>query len=103
MSHLNPLIIFSGDALSPSLLSTITHGEHMVPILNAIGVHVAAVGNHDFDYGKENLEKLMPQFNFPWLMANVLDVKTGGGQQQGYFCGGIRTKTGKCTYNGTFE
>lgn len=41
-----PLILFSGDALSPSLLSTLTRGEHMVRVLNAAGVHAACVGNH---------------------------------------------------------
>jgi len=42
----NPLILFSGDCLNPSTLSAFTKGEHMVPIMNEIGVHVAALGNH---------------------------------------------------------
>lgn len=41
-----PLILFSGDAYNPSMLSTITKGEQMVPVLNAMGVHVSCVGNH---------------------------------------------------------
>lgn len=40
----HPLVVFSGDAFNPSLLSTITLGEHMPPILNEIGVHVACIG-----------------------------------------------------------
>lgn len=39
-----PLVLFSGDALNPSLMSTVTRGHQMVPVLNEIGVHVALVG-----------------------------------------------------------
>jgi 2',3'-cyclic-nucleotide 2'-phosphodiesterase (5'-nucleotidase family) len=77
----NPLVVFSGDAFSPSLLSSITKGSHMPPILSYIGVKVACIGNHDFDYGTETLKKLIKQCSFPWLMANVLDRKTSKGLQ----------------------
>jgi 2',3'-cyclic-nucleotide 2'-phosphodiesterase (5'-nucleotidase family) len=40
------LLLFSGDALSPSLLSTITRGAHMAPVLNALRVDAACLGNH---------------------------------------------------------
>ena len=40
----NPFICFSGDAYNPSLMSTITLGKQMVPILNEIGVNVSCVG-----------------------------------------------------------
>lgn len=40
------LVLFSGDAFNPSLLSALTCGEHMVGVLNAAGVHAACVGNH---------------------------------------------------------
>lgn len=47
-SHLNPLVLFSGDAFSPSMLSTFTKGEQMIPVLNTVGTHCAVFGNHDF-------------------------------------------------------
>jgi 5'-nucleotidase len=47
LRHENPLVLFSGDCLNPSLMSAFTRGEQMVPVLNALGVHAAAVGNHD--------------------------------------------------------
>lgn len=76
MSSDKPLVVFSGDAFNPSLLSTITLGAQMPPVLNEIGVHVACIGNHDFDFGTAQLMKLIKQCNFPWLMANVLDKET---------------------------
>ncbi|CAK1543627.1 unnamed protein product [Leptosia nina] len=77
LQHLNPLVLFSGDAFSPSMLSTFTKGEQMVPVLNEIGTHCAVFGNHDFDFGLEVLSKLVAQCNFPWLMSNVIDNETG--------------------------
>ncbi|XP_030759392.1 protein 5NUC [Sitophilus oryzae] len=75
--HLNPLILFSGDAFSPSMLSTFTRGEQMVPVLNEIGTHCAVLGNHDFDHGLEVLSQWVAQTDFPWLMSNVVDNETG--------------------------
>ncbi|XP_012639516.1 snake venom 5'-nucleotidase-like [Microcebus murinus] len=70
---LNPLLIFSGDCLNPSVLSTITKGKHMIPILNELGVHFAVFGNHEFDFGVDILEEYMKQMHFTWFLSNVYD------------------------------
>lgn len=75
--HQNPLVLFSGDAFNPSMLSTFTQGEQMVPVLNAIGTHCAVFGNHDFDFGLDVLQKWVEKTTFPWLMSNVIDNETG--------------------------
>eukprot|EP00299_Pterocystis_sp_00344_P009867 c4287_g1_i1.p1 GENE.c4287_g1_i1~~c4287_g1_i1.p1 ORF type:complete len:549 (-),score=128.24 c4287_g1_i1:15-1661(-) len=72
----NALIVFSGDALSPSILSQRTLGVHMVEVLNSLGVHFACVGNHDLDFGHIHLQQLLPAFKFPWFLANVIDKVT---------------------------
>mmetsp|Transcript_31617 Transcript_31617/g.57502 ORF Transcript_31617/g.57502 Transcript_31617/m.57502 type:complete len:1768 (+) Transcript_31617:51-5354(+) len=69
--------LFSGDAFNPSLTSTTTYGKHMIPALNKIGIHTACYGNHDFDFGVDNLSQMAVQNNFPWLISNVVDKKTG--------------------------
>jgi len=74
----DPLILFSGDCLNPSTLSAFTKGSHMPPVFNHIGVHVGCLGNHDFDFGSEELMLRMKEFGFPWLLSNVLDKRTGG-------------------------
>jgi len=74
---LNPLVLFSGDAFNPSMLSTFTQGEQMIPVLNSVGTHCAVLGNHDFDHGLEVLQKWIERCNFPWLMSNVIDNETG--------------------------
>ncbi|XP_034152385.1 trifunctional nucleotide phosphoesterase protein YfkN-like [Esox lucius] len=70
---LNPFVVFSGDCLSPSLLSTVTKGKHMVDVLNKLGVHCAVYGNHEFDFGVDHLEEQTKTMTFPWLLSNVYD------------------------------
>jgi len=77
LKELNPLILFSGDIFAPSIMSTFTQGEQMVPVLNQLGTHCAVYGNHDFDFGLETLSDLVGRTQFPWLMSNVRDLKTG--------------------------
>uniref|UniRef100_A0A8C8D558 Calcineurin-like phosphoesterase domain-containing protein n=1 Tax=Oncorhynchus tshawytscha TaxID=74940 RepID=A0A8C8D558_ONCTS len=73
LQSLNPLIVFSGDCLSPSLLSTVTKGKHMVDVLNKLGVHCAVYGNHEFDFGVDLLEEHTKMMPFPWFINNVYD------------------------------
>jgi 5'-nucleotidase / UDP-sugar diphosphatase len=68
---------FGGDVFSPSILSGITKGEHMVALMNAIGIDVAVLGNHEFDHGAGIAEQRIGESRFPWLGANVL---TRGGR-----------------------
>lgn len=63
---------FGGDVLSPSLASSVTHGAHMVALLDAMGTDVAVVGNHEFDFGSDNAMAQLSRSRCPWLGANVL-------------------------------
>ncbi|XP_050523089.1 mannosylglucosyl-3-phosphoglycerate phosphatase isoform X2 [Daktulosphaira vitifoliae] len=76
-SHLKPMILFSGDVFSPSMLSTFTKGEQMSKVLNNLGTQCAVFGNHEFDFGLEVLAERVSETNFPWLMSNVVDNETG--------------------------
>ena len=62
---------FGGDLLSPSLTSSVTHGAHMITLMNALGTDVAVLGNHEFDFGSEVAAKRIAESRFPWLGANV--------------------------------
>ena len=71
------LVLFSGDCFSPSSLSLVTKGAQMVPVLNKLSIAAACVGNHDFDFGMDNLIALTGQTNFPWLLSNCCEARTG--------------------------
>jgi len=51
--------------------------SHMPAVLNAAGVKAACVGNHDFDFGMENLAMVMADCEFPWLCANAFHKDSG--------------------------
>ena len=63
---------FGGDVLSPSLTSSVTHGAHMIQLLNALGTDVAVLGNHEFDFGSDVAAQRLRESHFPWLGANVV-------------------------------
>ena len=72
-----PLVFFSGDAFNPSMMSTITKGAQMVPVLNALNLTAACYGNHDFDFGVDTLLRLRSKCTFPWFISNVKVKETG--------------------------
>ncbi|WWD20985.1 hypothetical protein CI109_105465 [Kwoniella shandongensis] len=71
------LVLFAGDVFNPSVESSVTRGSHMVPVMNALEVDAACVGNHDFDFGYPHLTKLLESTTFPWLLSNIIDENTG--------------------------
>ena len=74
-AHTDPVVLFSGDALSPSLRSQETKGSHMVDALNRLGVNAAVPGNHEFDFGLDNFEEQVGKSSFPWLLSNLVQEK----------------------------
>jgi 2',3'-cyclic-nucleotide 2'-phosphodiesterase (5'-nucleotidase family) len=67
----NTLVVNAGDLLSPSLLSGIDRGEHMIVFSNMIGTDVMVPGNHEFDFGKDIFFQRMKESKFPWIAANM--------------------------------
>ena len=55
----NPLVLFSGDFVGPSLMSVITKGKQMIDAMNFMGTHYGVFGNHEFDFGLRNLERIV--------------------------------------------
>ena len=68
----NTVTTFGGDLLSPSLMSGLTKGSQMIDLTNAIGVQVAVLGNHEFDFGPELAAERIKAARYPWLGTNVL-------------------------------
>lgn len=66
------IMTLGGDLISPSVMSGITKGKHMIELMNALGVAVAVPGNHEFDFGPEVAAQRFAESRFPWLGANVL-------------------------------
>lgn len=73
----NAIFVLAGDFLSPSPMSSMFQGSHMVATLNAIGLDLATFGNHEFDFGADITRERMRESRFTWVSANVLDPNTG--------------------------
>ena len=89
-----PMLIFSGDFVGPSLMSSVTKGAHMIEAINQLGVHFATFGNHEFDYGYQSLINRLDgkdddvadadfgSYDYPatttqWIATNITEGKTG--------------------------
>jgi 5'-nucleotidase / UDP-sugar diphosphatase len=70
--------VHSGDTLSPSLLSGIDKGTHIIDILNHMGVDVMTPGNHEFDFGADVFRTRIGEATFPVVTSNVREP--GGAQ-----------------------
>jgi len=65
------LLLSGGDHWTGPAISTWFEGESMVEVMNTMGYDATAIGNHEFDFGLDNLEQRVRQANFPYLAANI--------------------------------
>jgi len=93
--HPNSITVSAGDNIGASpLLSAAFHDEPTILALNAMGLQVASVGNHEFDEGSAELLRMQnggcrvddgcydpphtfPGADFQYLSANVTQDSTG--------------------------
>jgi 2',3'-cyclic-nucleotide 2'-phosphodiesterase / 3'-nucleotidase len=90
----NTLLIDCGDTIQGTPLEYVyqrsdhARGEPLMLAMNAIGYDALTLGNHDFNYGLESLNRARAEAHFPWLSANTVGevkpfqpylVKTVGG------------------------
>ena len=90
----NTIRVHAGDMVSASpLVSAHFHDEPTVLAMNALGFSVGTLGNHEFDEGREEMQRLVrggqregdedtsdpdfPGATFPYVAANALDPVTG--------------------------
>jgi 2',3'-cyclic-nucleotide 2'-phosphodiesterase (5'-nucleotidase family) len=75
----NPIFLANGDDIGPSVYSGLfePNGIHMIDALNEAPLDVNTFGNHEFDYGPDNLVEIIEASDFPWITANVRDIDSG--------------------------
>jgi 5'-nucleotidase/UDP-sugar diphosphatase len=65
------LVCHAGDTLSPSLMSGIDKGRHIIELTNLIKPDAFVPGNHEFDFGQEVYLERIRAANFPVFAANL--------------------------------
>ena len=76
------IILSAGDMFQGTAVSSMTRGRSVVDAMNIIGFDAMTIGNHEFDWGIEEVLKYQDgkidngEATFPFLVANVLDKNT---------------------------
>ncbi len=71
------LLVDVGDIFQGTPVGNKTKGMAVIDYFNAAGFDFVVPGNHDFDMGRENCERLARASRMPWLCCNLRDEKTG--------------------------
>ena len=68
--HPGLLLFDSGDFSQGSGYYTLFKGEVEVGLMNQMHYDAVTIGNHEFDFGLDNMAKLFRQANFPVVCSN---------------------------------
>ena len=66
----NVIKVDVGDHIQGGVIGSISDGEGIIKIMNKIEFDVATLGNHEFDYGIEQLLKLEDEIKSKYICAN---------------------------------
>ncbi len=64
------LLVDNGDSIQGEPVGTMTTGEAIIDLMNAVGYDIAIPGNHEFDYGMDRFLELTQKAEFPYLSCN---------------------------------
>jgi len=67
------LLVSAGDLFSgsPYVDQYVEPGAPIIDIMNKTGFDISVLGNHEFDYGLEELQERIDESQFDWVCANV--------------------------------
>ena len=66
----NVISVDVGDHVQGGTLGSISEGSVIIDIMNKVGFDVAILGNHEFDYGIEQLSKLKENISSNYISSN---------------------------------
>jgi 2',3'-cyclic-nucleotide 2'-phosphodiesterase/3'-nucleotidase len=71
------IVLDAGDVFVAAPIINLTNGEPVMVIVNLFGYDAMTLGNHEFDQGREMMQKILPMASFPLLCANIVEEATG--------------------------
>ncbi len=71
------LLMDVGDIFQGTPIGNKTQGEAVIQYFNFMNYKLVVPGNHDFDKGRDNTERLARMSDMPWVSANIIDKTTG--------------------------
>ena len=70
-------LVDCGDAIQGDYFGAISKGKFIVDIMNEAQYDVSILGNHEFDYGLDNLKEIMEKAHFASVGSNVKYIGDG--------------------------
>ncbi|MEE6280900.1 5'-nucleotidase C-terminal domain-containing protein [Georgenia sp. MJ170] len=67
-------VVFGGDLAGGTLFGGLYKGFPIVDAFNRIGIDLANLGQHDFDFGVDNTRALTAASDFPWITSNLTEA-----------------------------
>ncbi len=67
------VLVDAGDFCQGSVYVSVSKGADAITMMNAAGYDLATLGNHEFDYGSEQLWNNLKNARFPVICANVMN------------------------------
>ncbi|MBE5804537.1 MAG: bifunctional metallophosphatase/5'-nucleotidase [Clostridiales bacterium] len=64
------VLVDNGDSIQGEAVGTLTRGEALIELMNAVGYDIAIPGNHEFDYGMDRFLELTGKADFPYISSN---------------------------------
>ncbi|MFI5280603.1 MAG: bifunctional metallophosphatase/5'-nucleotidase [Gemmatimonadales bacterium] len=65
-----------GDEMQGTPASNLTHGRTSVAAMGAMHIAVAAIGNHEFDWGIDTLAARIRESRYAWVSSNIRELAT---------------------------
>ena len=63
--------VSSGDYLQGGNAGALSRGQYIVDVMKEVGYDAVTLGNHEFDYGMDRMQELVPKIGAPILCANL--------------------------------
>jgi len=70
------IIVSGGDNYQGSAMSNILYGEPVSAVFKEMGIELSAVGNHEFDWGINRINKWAEDGGFTFVCTNIYDKRT---------------------------
>ena len=65
------ILVDNGDQIQGEPIGTVTRGESIIDLMNAVGYSIAIPGNHEFDYGMDRFLELVQRSKHQYISCNI--------------------------------
>ena len=74
---LDVIVVDDGDYIQGEMIGGYYKGAPIIELMNAVPYTLATLGNHEFDYGMDQLKKLIGMMKFTPICSNIEEIATG--------------------------